>query len=158
MSKVIAERVSATPDGEVVVFLIGMRVNRWWKPHKWIPPMVAMVRMLRQLYTLPADETGCLGILRSSPSLTVVYWRSFEDLEAFAHAAPHRPAWTAFNKAVGKSRDDVGIWHESYLVKEGCHESLYSGMPPHGLGKAVGTTPALGQMATARKRLGGENG
>lgn len=157
MSKVIAERVCATPEGDMVVFLIGMRINHWWKPHKWIPPMIAMMRMLNKLYSLPPEDTGCLGVLRSSPGLTVIYWRSFEDLEAFAQTAPHRPAWTAFNKAVGKSRGDVGIWHETYKVRHGDHESLYSGMPPHGLGKAVGTVPALGPMATARKRLGGEN-
>ena len=35
----------------------------------------------------------------------------------------------------GASRCDVGIWHETYVVKPGNYEAIYSGMPPHGLGK-----------------------
>jgi hypothetical protein len=31
MSKIIPARVTAQLDGDFVVFLIGMRVNKWWK-------------------------------------------------------------------------------------------------------------------------------
>lgn len=153
MSKPIADRVSAKPEGEFVVFLIGMRINRPWKVHKWVPPFWAMLRLLARLRKLPSEETGCLGSFVATPGLTVQYWRSFEDLEAFAHEAPHQPAWARFNRAVHKSRGDVGIWHETYLVQPGNHESLYSGMPLHGLGKAMGVVPAKGAMSSARKRL-----
>ena len=154
MDKPIADRVSAKPDAEFVVFLIGMRINRPWKVHKWVPPLWAMMRLLRRLRKLTPEKTGCLGTLASTPGVTVQYWRSFDDLEAFAHAEPHKPAWARFNQAVSKSRGDVGIWHETYLVSPEGHESLYSGMPPHGLGKAVGLVPAKGAMSSARKRLG----
>ena len=153
MAKTVADRVYANPDRDFVVFLIGMRINRPWKIHKWVPPFWAMLRMLARLRKLPSDQTGCLETVVSSPRLTVQYWRSFEDLEAFAHDAPHQPAWANFNRTVRKSRGDVGIWHETYLVRPEDHESLYSGMPPHGLAKVMGSVPAQGRMGTARKRL-----
>lgn len=34
MSKLIKERVCAEVEGEVVVFLIGMRINKLWKVWK----------------------------------------------------------------------------------------------------------------------------
>ena len=52
-------RYTAAIDGDFVVFLIGMRINRPWKPHKWLPVMVAMPRMLRWLDEHP--EAGLLG-------------------------------------------------------------------------------------------------
>ena len=47
MSKVINGPVTAEMDGDFVVFLIGMRVNKWWKLHKWFPVFTAMSPMLR---------------------------------------------------------------------------------------------------------------
>ena len=49
MAQVVAQRMTADVDGEVVVFLIGMRINRFWKIHKWLPVALAMPRMLREL-------------------------------------------------------------------------------------------------------------
>ncbi len=148
-------RLSAQIEGDFVVFLIGMRVNTVWKIHKWLPPMRAMSRMLRELERLPSEQTGYLG---KGPSgmVTVQYWRSFDHLEAYARASDmaHRPAWAAFNKSVKDSRGDVGIWHETYLVKAGQYETLYSGMPLFGLGKASAVVPAEGAMMKARSRLG----
>ena len=37
-----------TWQGPITVFLIGMRVNRWWKPWAWLPVIAAMGRMLRE--------------------------------------------------------------------------------------------------------------
>jgi Domain of unknown function (DUF4188) len=42
MARVIADRLTAQVDGEVVVFLIGMRINRIWKIHKWLPVALAI--------------------------------------------------------------------------------------------------------------------
>ena len=43
----------------VVVFLIGLRVNRWWKFWQWLCAAMAMPRMLKELKTHP--ELGMLG-------------------------------------------------------------------------------------------------
>ncbi len=116
----IDKRVTADIEGDFVVFLIGMRINRFWKVWKWLPVFFAMPRMLRELERKP--ESGFLGANQyfGSPRrpLTVQYWRSFEQLESYARSrdAAHWPAWVAFNKRVA-SNGDVGIWHETYLVR-----------------------------------------
>ena len=152
MARVLAERMCAQIDGDFVVFIIGMRINKLWKIHKWFPVFLAMPRMLKELKTKP--QTGLLGA--QSMGLTVVqYWRSFEALETYARSADgaHWPAWVDFNKRVGGSRGDVGIWHETYRVAAGEYEAVYSGMPPHGLGKVGTLVPARERFETARGRL-----
>jgi len=128
MAEVRAERCTAEIDGDFVVFLIAMRVNRFWKPHKWLPVAAAMPRMLAELARAPD-----LGLLHARthfgfPNIMVVrYWRSFAHLYRYAtdRNLAHLPAWKAFNQAIA-SNGDVGIWHETYLVRAGEHESVYS--------------------------------
>ena len=159
MTKIIEERMSAQIEGDFVVFLIGMRINVWWKVHKWLPVALAMMRMQKELRTLPFEQTGCLATRAGSPSVTIQYWRSFDHLEAYARdtAKQHMPAWKAFNKAAKSARKDVGIWHETFLVSDGQYDTLYSAMPLDGLGKASTTVPASGHMNTARGRVTGED-
>lgn len=152
MANVIGKRVTARIEGDFVVFLIGMRINKVWKPHKWLPVALAMPRMIRELEHRP--ESGFLGSIQTL-SVIVQYWRSFEHLEAYArsHDQGHWPAWVDFNKRVGKSREDVGIWHETYRVRAGEYECVYSGMPSMGLAKASTTVDVAGQHDSARGRL-----
>jgi Domain of unknown function (DUF4188) len=134
-----------------------MRINRFWKLWKWLPVLVAMPRMLRELERNP--DSGFLGATQylggpRSP-MVVQYWRSFEQLESYARSkdAAHWPAWVAFNKRVGSS-GDVGIWHETYLVPAGSYECVYNNMPPKGLGAVTELVPAAGRKATAASRAG----
>jgi hypothetical protein len=154
VADVISDRVTGTIDGEFVVFLIGMRINKPWKVHKWWPVFTAMPRMLRELEANP--ESGFLGHTGLSLKVIAQYWRSFDALEAYARAqdGKHWPAWVAFNRSLKDSRGDVGVWHETYLISPGRYESVYSGMPPFGLGKAGMLAPAHGNRAAARQRLG----
>jgi hypothetical protein len=152
---IIKDRVCAEIEGEFVVFLIGMRVNKPWKIGSWAPVAAAMPRMLIELAKKPE-----LGLMNARthfgfPNVfTVQYWRSFEHLEAYAKSATgaHLPAWQAFNKAVG-SNGDVGIWHETYVIKPGQYENIYNNMPPFGLGLAAPLTPAKGARQAARQRI-----
>ena len=134
-----------------------MRINRFRKPWKWMPVAAAMPRMIRELEGDP--DSGFLGATQylASPrdAMLVQYWRSFEQLEAYARskAAGHWPAWVAFNRRVG-SGGDVGIWHETYLVPAGGYECVYNNMPPKGLGEATRLVPAAGRRATAAGRAG----
>lgn len=136
MARPIPRRMTADIDGDFVVFLIGMRINKPWKPWKWLPPFLAMPRMLRELSANP--DTGFLGAQQyfGSPLSPMVaqYWRSFEHLERYAknRDAAHWPAWVRFNRSVA-SNGDVGIWHETYLVPAGGYECIYNNMPPTGL-------------------------
>jgi len=40
-------RHSARIGGDFVVFLIGMRINKPWKVHRWLPVFIAMPSMIR---------------------------------------------------------------------------------------------------------------
>ena len=59
MGEIIPERMAAEIEGDFVVFIIGMRVNKPWKLHKWVPVFLAMPRMLKELKQQP--ESGFLG-------------------------------------------------------------------------------------------------
>jgi hypothetical protein len=131
MAHIYPQKMTAEPDGEFVVFLSGMRINKPWEIHKWLPVFLAMPRMLKELAAHP--EAGFLGHVMS-PGVIVQYWRSFEHLEAYArnHDYAHWPAWVAFNKRVRVSSGDVGIWHETYRyrIAPGQYEAIYGSMPP----------------------------
>ena len=156
--RVVPERVAAEIEGDFVVFLIGMRINKIWRPDKWLPVFLAMPRMLKELEAR-GPESGFLGAL--SAGFTIIqYWRSFDALEAYARDrdGAHWPAWTAFNRRMKQSRGDVGIWHETYLIGAGRYETIYSGMPPTGLAKAARAIPATAGMERARDRVGAAAG
>ena len=155
MPKPIEGRTTAAVEGDFVIFLIGMRIHKLWKVWKWLPVFLAMPRMLAELGRNP--ELGLMGTktffsLRS-PYL-VQYWRSFEDLHAYSidQNLEHLPAWKAFNQKVFAT-GDVGIWHETYLIKADAHETVYGNMPPIGLGAAFGLKPATGRNRSAKGRL-----
>ena len=149
-------RYSAQVDGDFVVFLIGMRLNRPWKVHQWWPVFGGMQRMLAELARHP--ERGLLGahagLLHGGP-MVVQYWRSFEHLDRFARdpAGLHLPAWRWFNRAV-KASGDVGIWHETYLVRAGAYEAIYGNMPRIGLAAAAGHGPIARRGQSAARRVG----
>jgi hypothetical protein len=151
MAKVIAERMSVRRQGGLVVFVIGMRVNSWWKVHKWLPVMLAMPRMLRELYKNP--DSGFLGAQFSLGSV-IQYWSSTEKLFAYAkdRSAEHYPAWASFNRKVGTD-GSVGIWHETYVVPAGQFECIYVNMPRVGLGQFSELVPARGKLSRASGRL-----
>src|SRR6185503_1155154 len=58
---VFAGRRVAHLEGDFVVFLIGMRINRPWRPHKWLPVLTAMRPMIRELERDP--DSGFLGAI-----------------------------------------------------------------------------------------------
>ncbi len=152
MAHTANQKMMAEIDGDFVVFLIGMRVNRPWKVHKWAPVALAMLRMLKELGRTP--DAGLLGYEQFF-GVIVQYWRSFEHLERYARNrdAQHWPAWVAFNKKVGHASGDVGIWHETYKVAAGQYECVYGAMPRFGLAKAARQVPAVGMRDSARGRL-----
>ena len=158
MTKIIAERVTAKVDGDFVVFLIGMRINKPWKVWTWAPVAAAMPRMIIELMGKPE-----LGLLHARtmfgfPNIVVTqYWRSFDHLQRYAvdPDRAHLPAWKSFHQAIA-SNGDVGIWHETYLIGAGAHETVYNNMPPWGLGLAGTLVPATGRRKSARERLRAE--
>lgn len=154
MSRVINGRMTHRHDGELVVFHIGMQINRWWRPDLWMPIFGAMPGMLREL-SLDA-ESGLLGyrllIGRGGPYVEQ-YWDSVDKLYAYASATDrqHRPAWARFNRMARASAGAVGIWHETFLVERA--ESMYVSTPEMGLGAATALVPVGGRHDRARERL-----
>ncbi|RQP22587.1 DUF4188 domain-containing protein [Albitalea terrae] len=151
------ERVTATLEGDFVVFLIGVRINKPLLIHKWFPVVQAMPRMLKELSRQPDLGFIHAEMWFSRTIILVQYWRSMEQLLAYAKnkEAEHLPAWRSFNKAVGTD-GSVGIWHETYKASPGSYESVYVNMPPFGLGKAGVLQPATGGKQSASGRLGAE--
>ncbi|GCE14042.1 DUF4188 domain-containing protein [Tengunoibacter tsumagoiensis] len=156
MKEIASGRYTAHIEGPFVVFILGMRINRFWAFRKWFAVVKAMAPMMKELYTHP--ETGFLGgrsSLTPWREITVIqYWRSFEALEHFARSkdSSHLPAWQQFNKSISPD-GCVGIWHESFLVADQQYEAIYHNMPIHGLAAATEHVPLRRKGETARQRL-----
>jgi hypothetical protein len=116
----IPKRMTAKMEGSFCVFLIGMRINRSWKMHKWLPVFLAMPRMLTELRRQP--DLGFIGgdVWFGRTILLLQYWQSFGALIRYAKNSDlaHLPAWARFRDNIGDS-GDVGSWHETYLISEG---------------------------------------
>jgi Domain of unknown function (DUF4188) len=155
MAKIFPGRYTAKTTEPFVVFLIGMRVNRFLQFNKWMPVSRAMPRMIAELKRHPE-----LGLLHAEFFLywrgvaVVQYWKSFEHLHAYAHAknANHLPAWAEFNRKIG-GNGSVGIWHETYAVSPGHFEAVHVNMPRFGLGAALEHVPVTGGLGDARSRM-----
>jgi hypothetical protein len=154
MTDIFSERMTVNMEGEFVVFLIGMRINNPWKIHKWLPVILAMPKMLKELYSNPVMGFISQESWFGRTTIMVQYWKSFEHLENYAKNknSTHLPAWSKFNKQIGNS-GEVGIWHETYLSKTGNYECIYNNMPRFGLGKAGNHIPATGNFVSARERI-----
>ncbi|MEC5425113.1 DUF4188 domain-containing protein [Virgibacillus sp. C22-A2] len=155
MGKPIFEgRFTTENNQDIVVFLIGMRVNKRLAVRKWFPVFTSMPGMIRELYE-NKEELGFLSMesffgLRTT--VMIQYWRSTEDLLAYAKGDKHLAAWKAFNKKIGNN-DAVGIYHETYVLHAGDYESVYGNMPLHGLAKAAEHIPITSEIISAKKRL-----
>ena len=156
-SNIYPGRYTAEIDEPFVVFLIGSHVGslRNLMKARWLGQ--AMNEMLDVLST--DSQKGFLGgesFFRFWPftSILVSYWRSYEDLERFAHDKndPHLEPWRRFNREIG-SDVSIGIWHETYVVQAGQYETMYGNMPAFGLAKASRHVPVTGRLDTARQRL-----
>ncbi len=95
MPLIIKERMTAEVDDDFVVFLIGMRINKLWKIHKWFPLVMAMPKMISELYKNP--DLGFISHEQwfGRTTIMVQYWKSFEQLENYAKSrtSNHLPAW-----------------------------------------------------------------
>jgi hypothetical protein len=147
----------ADPDAEeVVVFVVGMRINRLRRVRSWWPVFWGMQRMLREL---DGADKGLLGAHKFAFGrllVVVQYWRSPQELGAYAKESMmlHAPAWGAFNKNTAAT-GDVGIFHETYVVPRNGIETVYGNMTPFGLAAATRRVARGGASVrtTAHERL-----
>lgn len=161
MGKINRGRCSADTGADgTVLFLIGMRINRWRQVWRWLPVALAMPRMLIELMRRP--DLGLVGKPRTLVSGRVVlvsqYWESFEKLAAYSRASDgiHLPAWRRFNRKV-RDNGSVGIFHETVLLTDGAVETVYANMPTFGLACVTGAVPTATRGQTAAGRLRGHD-
>lgn len=148
-------RVTARSEAGMVLFIVGMRLNKLWAVHKWLPVMIAMPKMLVE--QLKDPSIGMLGKPRTFLSGRLIqvhqYWKSYDQLERYASDSDraHFPAWKAFNRAA-RGNAAVGIYHETYVIGE--NENIYVNVPaPILLGAAVGVTEISKGRDASRDRL-----
>ncbi|MBD8070166.1 DUF4188 domain-containing protein [Bacillus sp. PS06] len=135
-------RYTTDQSEDIVVFIIGMRINKRLAIHKWLPVFLAMPGMIKELF-IHRENLGFLSMesyFGLKTTAMIQYWRSTDDLIAYAKQEKHLTAWKKFNQKVGNN-DAVGIYHETYQISKGNYESIYVNMPQYGLGKALKHTP-----------------
>ena len=153
MGSINQGRFTANIDGDFVVFIIGAKPNplRLIRSLRDLGGNKGMKHMLDYLTDQP--EKGLLGYEQLGIGSWVQYWRSFDHLEAFAKDTedPHLEVWRNYFRRVGTS-GRTGIWHETFLVRAGEYEAIYTNMPTFGLGKAASAVP-IAEASAARGRL-----
>jgi len=122
------KRISAPNDQDIVIFIVGMKIQQWWNIKAWGPVFMAMPAMLKELYSM--KDIGFLHheIGWSGRHIVVTqYWKDVESLHNYAHGKTHMRAWTNFYKKAANS-NGVGLFHETYIVEAGNYESIYVNM------------------------------
>jgi Domain of unknown function (DUF4188) len=154
MSEIFRGRWTSQVDADLVVFLIGMRVNKPLAFSKWRPVSQAMPKMQQELARHP--ELGCIHTENwfGRTTISVQYWRDYESLYAYARnpTESHLPAWRAFNQAI-RDNGTVGIWHETFRVQRGGTEAIYGNMPRIGLAAAFTHVQVVAGQHSAAKRM-----
>jgi hypothetical protein len=147
-------RYTADYGENLVVFLVGFRFNGIRGLLPALQTFFKMPGMLSALERKP--ELGCLGghvAFGWRTAYVMQYWRSYEDLERFAHAPAeaHVPAWRWYAR-LGAKGSGGGVWHETFRVAAGAYETIYVNMPQFGLAKATAHR-SLAAASTSRQRI-----
>ena len=83
----------------------------------------------------------------------IQYWKSFEAMEAWSRRPPHSDWWRDAVERM-RAKRDLGVYHETYIVRRDDIESIYMECPPTGLATFGEQGEPIGPMTTARGRLG----
>ncbi|KAL8829244.1 MAG: hypothetical protein Q9191_002118 [Dirinaria sp. TL-2023a] len=140
-------RASVGKGGEgVCVFILGFRVNH---PLSVAAPGARGIfhnfTIMRDDLEANAAQNGFLGsefLLNSGQRTTrselksVWYFRSTEDVMAWAHSPVHRRGWELYNKTI-KKYNHLGIMHEMYESPAGDWENIYVNHQPVGLASSA---------------------
>ncbi|WP_020519196.1 DUF4188 domain-containing protein [Catelliglobosispora koreensis] len=151
----LTARMTAELEGDFAIFMTGMRINKFWKVHRWWPTFKLMMPILVKVREQP--DLGLLDLhawVSPRGPIMITYWRSVEHLEAFANNPdlPHLGAWRSFVKKVGAT-GDVAVWHETYVIRAGEYEAVYTNLPfAFGLASAGKHLPVEEKGHTAVRR------
>jgi hypothetical protein len=81
------------------------------------------------------------------------YWRSFEELDAWSRREPHSDWWGAAVQRM-RLKQDLGVYHETFLVDARDVESIFLNCHPTGLAAFGLLGEPVGPLTTTRGRLG----
>ena len=145
---VVPARMAAEIEGEFVVFLIGMRINKLWKVHMWLPVAAAMGPMLAELVRYP--ELGLLGypMTWAARAAARAVLAQPEQLVAFARDKdnPHLEAWRRFNRRSPATATSASgtrpTWCRPAATRRSTATCPGSGSPPRGCRCRVARQPA----------------
>ncbi|KAJ3219793.1 hypothetical protein HDU67_009605 [Dinochytrium kinnereticum] len=162
MERVLKGRMASKIEGDFVVFHLGSRVNASFFTDATPAMGEALGKMRRELEN-SGPEVGYLGgedyvgnMKDGSMTLSVQYWRSVKHLHDYAQdrSKEHYSPWKMMMESCRKDPRN-GIWHETFLVKDGQYEGIYVNMPATGLGNCrdVEIVPASRGMSSMYKRL-----
>ncbi|MEU9508358.1 DUF4188 domain-containing protein [Micromonospora sp. NPDC048170] len=157
---VVGPRMAAEIEGDFAVFMTGMRVNNFFKVNRWLPTFWSMGGVLKAMFA-DQEATGALhahAYWGNRGAVMIAYFRSIEHLERFANnrELAHSKALQDYFRRM-KDNSVVGIWHESYVVRNGEYEAVYNHMPvATGLAAAGECVPVSrrGNSASARRATG----
>ncbi|WP_406697703.1 phenylacetaldoxime dehydratase family protein [Singulisphaera sp. Ch08] len=151
------QRVIATlPESmaELCLVRLGIQVRS-------VRALFYVIRLARAIDRAAAEAiAGGAGLLHSERYSidrkhfgVLQYWRSFEDLEAWSHRPPHSEWWRHALERM-RTKGDLGIYHETFLVPRDRIESIYLDCAPVGLAVFGTTGEPVGSMTASRGRLG----
>ncbi len=129
------KRIIATPNKDVVVFIIGLRINRLRSVRQWLPTVQRWDRCYKSVMKTMSVLISHESLVGWRSVTLIQYWRSTEELMAYAHGSRHLTAWKRFNQKA-RTSEAVGIFHETFEVSN--YESMYVNLPTRGLAKALG--------------------
>jgi len=81
------------------------------------------------------------------------YWRSFEELDAWSRREPHSE-WLRAAVERMRLKQDLGVYHETFLVSAPDVESIFLNCRPTGLAAFGLLCEPVGPLTTSRGRLG----
>ncbi|KAI8921377.1 hypothetical protein DFJ77DRAFT_449602 [Powellomyces hirtus] len=161
-SGLVKGRTMGVIEGDFVVFMIGNRINEEsaWVSGSAEQSGAAMDAMQNELKANP--DLGCLHteyFVSTDPSgahyMAVQYWRSLDQLHAYSRGRMFKHLEPMMkNIAMQRTSSEVGIYHETYMVRAGEYECVYGNMPPFGLGIAGRLERVGGKRTTMKQRLG----
>ena len=134
------------PDQDFVLFALGMRVHHYGNPLR----LMRLYRLIPQVFDEAKRSPGYLaGTYRFSmrEPLIIQYWRSMEDLQAYAHQGAHAAIWKHFHQEVMASAQ-VGLWHEAFQIRVAEQHSNYVNMPLTGMALFTPTESIKQQQST----------
>lgn len=155
MIAIMKGRRTARTDEEFVVFIMGMRINRWWMIHCWRPVILAMTGMTHEFVQQP--KRGWLGSkawFERAVAIIQHLW-PFDAPATYTKAQDrsHVPTLAGFNRKIGND-GTIGICNETYRIAPGWCGNVFANMPAFLLGNCTTLKQAKGEFATAAGQMG----